>query len=223
MHSISSIVLLLASAVTAVPVNTVPAVSSTDSKCGTTPTLPVNGGASELPSPSGTLVYAALGRGIQNYTCSAVGATPVAIGAIASLYDGTQYASCYGASNFNTLTNLAPYFDLPSTTSAQFLELNPLGKHFFDASGTPTFDLYFVNKILYSAKIGDVPAPEDADVGPANTGAVDWLALSAKANYKSVGLSEVFRVETNGGNSINPCTKVGVESVPYAAQYWFYS
>ncbi|KAJ8066983.1 hypothetical protein OCU04_004362 [Sclerotinia nivalis] len=221
MHSISSIVLLLASAVAAVPVNTVSSLPSNDYSCGT-PTLPVNGGVSELPSPSGTLAYAALGRGIQNYTCSAVGATPVALGAVASLYDATEYAKCNSAA-FNTLPNIAVYTNLPSTTSAKFLGLKTLGKHFFDASGTPTFDLYTVSKILYSAKTGDVTAPINASPGPADTGAVDWLSLSAKVNYASVGLTEVFRVETAGGNSINPCTKAGVQSVQYAAQYWFYS
>ncbi|CAD6444384.1 476d371d-e5fe-49ba-9241-58fe27858ba0 [Sclerotinia trifoliorum] len=221
MYSISSIVLVLASAVAAVPLNTVSAISSTDYNCGTA-TLPVNGGVSELPTPSGTLAYAALGRGIQNYTCSAVGATPVALGAVASLYDATEFAKCNGAA-FNNLPNIAVYTSLPSTTSAKFLGLSTLGKHFFDARGTPTFDLYTVNKILYSAKTGDVSAPINASPGPSDTGAVDWLSLSAKATYTSVGLSEVFRVETAGGNSINPCSKVGVQSVQYSAQYWFYS
>ncbi|KAF7870492.1 hypothetical protein EAF04_004236 [Stromatinia cepivora] len=221
MHSISSIVLFLASAVAAVPVNTVPSLSSNSYSCGT-PSLPVNGGASVLPSPSGTLAYVALGRGIQNYTCSAVGATPVALGAVASLYDATEYAKCNSAA-LNNLPNIAVYTNLPSTTSDRFLGLKTLGKHFFDASGTPTFDLYTVSKILYSAKTGDVVAPMNASPGPADTGAVDWLSLSAKATYTSVGLTEVFRVETAGGNSINPCTKAGVQSVQYAAQYWFYS
>ncbi|ESZ92391.1 hypothetical protein SBOR_7199 [Sclerotinia borealis F-4128] len=221
MHSISSLVILLASAVAAVPVNTVPALPLGNHSCAT-PSLPVNGGASELPKPSGPLVYVALGRGIQNYTCSAVGATPVAIGAVASLYDATEYAKCSGTA-FNTFPGIAVYTSLPSSSSARFMGLNALGKHFFDASGTPTFDLSSVSKILYAAKTGGIVAPVNSSPGPADTGAVDWLSLDAKPTYTSVGLKQVYRVETAGGNAINPCRVAGVESVQYAAQYWFYS
>ncbi|RAL66058.1 hypothetical protein DID88_005718 [Monilinia fructigena] len=143
MLSISHLILLLASAVAAVPINTVP-------------TLPL--GASELPAPTGTLAYVALGRGIQNYTCSAVGAAPAAIGAVANLYDATELAKCDGAT-FTQFPGIAVYTDLPSSSSASFLGLKPLGKHFFDASGTPTFDLSTISKILYAAKTGDVAAP----------------------------------------------------------------
>ncbi|KAA8569209.1 hypothetical protein MFRU_004g00580 [Monilinia fructicola] len=207
MFSIGNLVLLLAAAVAAVPVNTVPSLPQ---------------GASELPAPTGTLAYVALGRGIQNYTCSAVGATPAAIGAVASLYDATELAKCDGTA-FTQLPGIAVYTQLPSSSSASFLGLKTLGKHFFDASGTPTFDLSSVSKILYAAKTGDVAAPINANPGPADTGAVDWLSLAAKVTYTSVGLTQVYRVETAGGNPIKPCTTVGVESVPYAAQYWFYN
>ncbi|KAB8294892.1 hypothetical protein EYC80_006852 [Monilinia laxa] len=207
MLSISNLILLLASAVAAVPVNTVP-------------TLPL--GASELPAPTGTLAYVALGRGIQNYTCSAIGATPAAIGAVASLYDATEFAKCDGTT-FTQFPNIAVYTNLPSSSSASFMGLKALGKHFFDASGTPTFDLSAVSKILYATKTGDIAAPINASPGPADTGAVDWLSLAAKGTYTSVGLAEVYRVETAGGNPTKPCVTVGVESVPYAAQYWFYN
>ncbi|THV46636.1 hypothetical protein BGAL_0371g00100 [Botrytis galanthina] len=221
MHSISSLVLLLASAVAAVPISTVQALASSKHSCAT-PLLPTTGAASALPVPTGTLAYVALGRGIQNYTCSAVGATPVALGAVASLYDATDYAKC-ASTAFNNLPGIAVYTNLPSTSSASFMGLKPLGKHFFDASGTPTFDLSSVSKILYAAKTGDISPPINSIPGPANTGAVDWLSLTAKSTYVSVGLTTVYRVETAGGNSINPCTTTGVQSVQYAAQYWFYS
>ncbi|TEY61469.1 hypothetical protein BOTCAL_0168g00020 [Botryotinia calthae] len=221
MHSISSLVLLLASAVAAVPISTIPALASSKHTCAT-PLLPSTGVASALPTPSGTLAYVALGRGIQNYTCSAVGATPVALGAVASLYDATEYAKC-ASTAFNNLPAIAVYTNLPSTSSASFMGLEPLGKHFFDASGTPTFDLSSVSKILYAGKTGGVAAPINSSPGPADTGAVDWLSLTAKSTYVSVGLTSVYRVETAGGNSINPCTTAGVQSVQYAAQYWFYS
>ncbi|KAM3511296.1 hypothetical protein MY11210_005033 [Beauveria gryllotalpidicola] len=53
------------------------------------PTLPLSGNAKELSNPPDDLklLHIALGFGIQNYTCSAQGATPVATGALAVLYD----------------------------------------------------------------------------------------------------------------------------------------
>ena len=58
---------------------------------GTGPNLPINGGATELPSPASnlTLKYILLGHGIQNYTCGSEGAEPKATGALAALYDVT--------------------------------------------------------------------------------------------------------------------------------------
>ncbi|KAF7954342.1 hypothetical protein EAE96_005467 [Botrytis aclada] len=221
MRSISSLVLLLVSAVAAVPIGSVSALASGKHTCAT-PLLPTTGAVSALPAPTGTLAYVALGRGIQNYTCSAVGATPVALGAVASLYDATEYAKC-ASTALNNLPAIAVYTDLPSTSSASFMSLKPLGKHFFDASGTPTFDLSSVSKILYSAKTGDIAPPINSSPGPADTGAVDWLSLTAKSTYVSIGLASVYRVKTAGGNAINPCTTAGVQSVQYAAQYWFYS
>ncbi|KAF7908538.1 uncharacterized protein EAF01_004293 [Botrytis porri] len=221
MRSISSLVLLLVSVVSAAPMGTVSALTSGKHSCAT-PLLPTTGAVSALPAPAGTLTYVALGRGVQNYTCSAIGATPVALGAVASLYDATEYAKC-ASTALNNFPGIAVYTDLPSTSSASFMGLKPLGKHFFDASGTPTFDLSSVNKILYAAKTGDIDPPINSSPGPADTGAVDWLSLAAKSTYVSVGLTSVYRVETAGGNSINPCTTAGIQSIQYAAQYWFYS
>ncbi|KAK2593417.1 hypothetical protein QQS21_008868 [Conoideocrella luteorostrata] len=49
-------------------------------------------GAADLPQPpaGSKLLHIALGFGIQNYTCSSVGATPGATGALAMLYDITD-------------------------------------------------------------------------------------------------------------------------------------
>ena len=59
-------------------------------------------------------------------------------------------------------------------------------------------------------------------MGPAKTGAVDWLQLVAKDGVESVGLQTVYRVVTAGGNPPAVCPSVGVISVQYAAEYWFY-
>jgi hypothetical protein len=97
-----------------------------------------------------------------------------------------------------------------------------LGHHYFDSTGTPTFDLTAVNKIGFFAKTAAVNAPATANKGPAGTGAVPWLDLNKKAGYTSVGLSQVYRVETAGGNQQVNCTVAGVMSIQYAAEYWFY-
>ena len=54
-------------------------------------------------------------------------------------------------------------------------------------------------------------APAEADSGPAETGAVDWLFLTDKGGtYKSIGLSQVYRVVTSGG--VGPtCLGTGIE------------
>jgi hypothetical protein len=100
--------------------------------------------------------------------------------------------------------------------------MKPLGTHFFDSKGTPTFNLSAVGKILYAAKVGDVKAPATSNKGPEGTGAVDWLALTAKIGYTSVGLGEVYRVVTAGGNPPTTCSAAGVVSVQYAAEYWLF-
>lgn len=100
-----------------------------------------------------------------------------------------------------------------------------LGSHYFTADGTPTFDLVTVREILSAKKIGDIPAPKGAASGANGEGAVDWLALSDSGKGMSVGLGEVYRVETAGGNPPGTCQGIKsdtVFSVQYSAEYWFY-
>ena len=111
-----------------------------------------------------------------------------------------------------------PAFTLPPPIGS----INVLGHHYFEFASTPTFDLSKVGTILYCAKKNEVKAPATANKGPAGTGAVDWLFLSAEDGYTSVGASAVYRVVTAGGVSPN-CTSAGQTiSVQYAAEYWFY-
>jgi hypothetical protein len=102
--------------------------------------------------------------------------------------------------------------------------LRVLGHHYFAADSTPTFNLTAVNKILFGKKNGDIPAPVGAPKSPSGNGAVDWLSLVEKPDYsESVGLGQVYRVETAGGNAPAACSSTGVVSVQYAAEYWFYA
>jgi hypothetical protein len=157
---------------------------------------------------------------VQNYTCASATAVPVALGAVATLFDGTALVRT-SEEAFNHLPPLAVYLPL-SALSAPMLSLPVLGHHFFGADGTPTFDLSRKGKILYGKKTADILAPADASKGPAGTGAVDWLQLVAKPGFPSVGLQTVYRVVTAGGDPPAACPREGVVSVQYAAEYWFF-
>ncbi|KAE8448103.1 hypothetical protein EG329_009868 [Mollisiaceae sp. DMI_Dod_QoI] len=187
-----------------------------------TPTIPSSGNTPDLSTTNLTLSYVAIGRGVQNYTCASPSATPVALGAIATLFDATTLAY-ESEALVHAIPPLAVYMPQPSSNLALAAGIfKPLGHHYFDAAGTPTFDLTAVGKILYGAKSGDVKAPGTANKGPAGTGAVDWLELSKKATYTSVGAQLAYRVVTAGGNAPAVCSKAGVITVQYAAEYWFY-
>lgn len=185
------------------------------------PVLP----ASTLPTTNLTFAYVAIGRGVQNYTCTALNTTPVTgLGAIATLYDATSLARTnlpalhlIPGQAVNTPPTAAGYVLPP-----QYRNLPLLGHHLFLSDATPTFDLNAVGKILYAKRLNGTSAPTNAPKGPAGTGAVDWLQLAAKTTYTSVGLSMVYRVETAGGNPPATCTTTGVISMQYAAEYWFY-
>jgi hypothetical protein len=185
-----------------------------------TPHLPATDTLPAAPPANQTLLFVALGRGVQNYTCLNNTTAPVALGALATLFDGTSLASSNEAM-FNTLPPLAVYMSLTSLP-APVSTFATLGHHYFGADGTPTFDLSSKGKILFGKKTGDIPAPSTANKGPAGTGAVDWLSLTAKPGYASVGLQTVYRVVTAGGNPPTVCPSAGVISVQYAAEYWFY-
>ncbi|KAG4427617.1 hypothetical protein IFR05_016901 [Cadophora sp. M221] len=201
--------------------------SITNAKPLTIPVLPISGNSIELPIPTHSLKYIAVGRGIQNYSCATSSSAPLAIGAIANLYDTTTIAY----SN-TTLLHMFPPLAVtvatprnPTTSMRLYSKmLKPLGIHFFDAAGTPIFDLQATGNILFAKKIQGVQAPTTASKGPAGTGAVDWLFLGNKTEgYTSVGLSAVYRVVTAGGVSPACTAGMGVHSVEYAAEYWFYA
>ena len=144
----------------------------------------------------------------------------MSIGAVATLFDATGLAY-FDESALNAVPPLAVYIPVWRSLTPPFGKILVLGHHFFDSTGTPVFDLYSVNEILYGKKTGDVQAPAAANKGPAGTGAVDWLQLTAKAGYDSLGLSLAYRVVTAGGKPLN-CTVGGIMTIQYAAEYWFY-
>ena len=133
--------------------------------------------------------------------------------------------TAYQADASDPFPSPAADLSLGGSVSAKFL-----GHHYFDSNSSPTFDLSAAASdglFLSGAKTGDVKAPEDADAGILDTGAVDWLQLGDNSRGLSEGLSIAYRVVTAGGAaelcSVSGASAEGeVLSVPYAAQYWFY-
>jgi Protein of unknown function (DUF3455) len=99
---------------------------------------------------------------------------------------------------------------------------DPLGDHYFDAAGTPTFNLTAIGLWGFVAKQDGVPAPANSSIGPDKTSAVPWLYLNDKPGYVQKNISQVYRVETAGGNPKPNCTETGVMQIQYAAEYWFF-
>ncbi|PYI08480.1 hypothetical protein BO78DRAFT_428105 [Aspergillus sclerotiicarbonarius CBS 121057] len=182
--------------------------------------LEYNQTALPSPSPNLTVQYVALGRGIQNYTCTNDTANPTSIGAMATLFD----ASCIVSADqklFHRLPNILQSVPVETLDFfASFASLaGPdsaiLGEHYFTASAQPFFDLRLSGNEDWAAakKVASVASPMASMDVP-------WLKL---ASVDGVGIKEVYRVYTAGGAS--PATCEGMTkafSVDYAAEYWFY-
>jgi hypothetical protein len=171
-----------------------------------------------------------IGRGVQNYSCadSAADSKPAPIGAVATLFDVSIEICNQTATEADDIISSLPALFLDQCQFTITQNGNPAaGQHYFNAAGSPVFDLSASsNGLLVAAKSGDIPAPADADpgVGGVGNGAVDWLALSAKAGAGSVGLSQAYRVATAGGKA--PATCLGQDAlvqVQYAGRWFFCS
>jgi hypothetical protein len=181
-------------------------------------------GGTELPSPTAALKFVTVGRGVQNYSCSAAGVAPVAIGAVATLYDFTTLADASEAM-LNTVPPTIVYEPISSINGSSLTVGNMgtypiIGHHYFGADETPIFDLFTRGDILFCKKVAAVNAPASADIGPDMTGAVPWLMLTDKGS--SVGLKQVYRVVTAGGKAPATCVDTNLISIQYAAEYWFF-
>lgn len=199
-----------------------------------------------LPAATGILSKILIGRGSQNYTCdlSNPSATPVPIGALATLYDISCAASMsqQSADLFTSLAYSVRAGALPSLSSdpafanrffspadadaadPPMLEaaVTPYvaGHHFFTDATTPRFDLDTPNAQYGAVNVAKV-ATSDAPAS-AHKGSVGWLYLKALDDEQ--GFKAVYRVETVGGAAPTTCREVGMDAftVRYAAQYWFY-
>jgi hypothetical protein len=182
--------------------------------------IDTNGTTAPTPLPAvsegATLRHIAIGRGTQNYTCasSSASATPVAIGAIASLFNATCDSARLNDRVMADVTTLALSYAVPKGAEAsQRLS----GHHEFTEKGIPLFKLQTENN-----NYGYVQAKPDVvkSAGVNGQGSVAWLKLNAvEGDY-----SEVYRVHTAGGQPPKTCEGKGASfTVDYSAQYWFYS
>ena len=172
-----------------------------------------------LPAPAASQVLSmiALGRGTQNYTCidATAASTPVQIGALASLYDGT----CIARSSpplLARITAAAAGVD-PSSMPAGF---GVAGHHFFPDATTPVFAMTGADGLGTTAlkKNGSSNAP-----GAAN-GDVPWLLLKAQTQGTDGPVTSVYRLNTNGGAAPKTCEgQPPAFQKDYSAEYWFYS
>jgi hypothetical protein len=169
-------------------------------------------GVLPAPNPGLTIKFVTIGRGTQNYTCDGPNSQPVFVGALATIYN----ASSFALSDLNEAITCALY----DPNSLSLSDQQILGNHFFNAGGTPIFNLDAVGDILIGKKIASVAAPTGADPGPGGTGAVPWVTLVDAGG--SVGLKEIYRVETAGGNPPANCASAGLVVEPYAALYLFF-
>ena len=209
-----------------------------------------------LPSPAAGLILreVTIGRGVQvrwpstalsqpplililnlqNYTCAnaSAQATPVPIGAIASLYNASCIAANY-PDIFSILPALALSFPVPPQPSGVLAPSNIdlSGHHYFATTTTPVFNLNVspdpADKIgnVVGRKAASSTAPADAVKGPdgVGNGAVAWLYVSA-TNATQGDVKAVYRLNTAGGSPPETCENSAAEfSVQYAAEYWFYS
>lgn len=182
---------------------------------------------SPLPAVSDglSLKHVAIGRGTQNYSCSTGNATaaPVALGAVATLYNSSCIASAY-PDLLAALPNVALQFNLTSPTQPSLTPSSLLlsGHHFFSNATTPAFDMTISNVgFAPCAKNNSASAPPGASVGQngVGLGAVTWLKLITRTGATG-GLEEVYRVNTAGGSA--PATCAGMPAtfeVQYAAEY----
>ena len=193
----------------------------------TRPTFPTNNppGTATLPAPDGLRLKAVtVGRGTQNYTCqTSPTAAPASNGASALLLDTITLLPFVPDRMQPTILAQLPAYALAfSRAQLEASGMRKDGVHYFDGSGSPTFDLAGTGLGTFVArKTANIGAPKGATPGP--NGAVDWLDLGPKDPAAAKKVSRVYRVQTASGMPPKTCEGLGKEvNIEYAALYYFY-
>jgi hypothetical protein len=177
----------------------------------------------QVPAPG-------INNSIQNYTCSDSSAlvNPVAIGAIANLYN----VSCVAA-NYPGMLSLLSDAVLQYPVPSGFRRLPPgnitlSGHHFFQNTTTAVFNLDTTAErqfgLVIAKKVASSNAPTGSPEGQEGLGfgSVPWLYLQAEVGTTN-GLQSVYRLNTAGGNPPQTCEGMpAMFTVQYAAEYWFF-
>lgn len=179
-----------------------------------------------------TLFQVVIGRGTQNYTCDLANATatPVPVGAVASLFN----VSCVAADMpelLEKLPGIALDLPMPSTDDQKSAIAKDLsGHHYFVNDTTPFFNMdtsiaSYGKGALKKTAVAN--APSNAITGPRGqgNGAVAWLYLSANdyPQWGSPDWKAVYRLNTAGGNAPKMCTGQPESfTVEYASEYWLF-
>ncbi|KAI9783377.1 MAG: hypothetical protein M1839_003912 [Geoglossum umbratile] len=175
--------------------------------------------ASTLPPPDSglKLKHVAIGRGTQNYTCadSTANSVPLAIGALATLYN----ASCFAADAPGLLA-LLPEFVLNTAIPGNFPNS---GNHYFMGS-SPVFNIIHPDLGSTTAKkLAACDAPSTATKGKGGNGfgSISWLKLGQVSGSPS--MQNVYRLNTAGGSPPPNCNGMASKfEVAYSAEYWFF-
>jgi hypothetical protein len=182
------------------------------------------------PNPTHSLFQVVLGRGTQNYTCDLANATatPVPVGAVASLFD----VSCVAANAKELLPAISVIaLDLPVPASEDPnspMVQDMTGHHYFLDDTTPFFNLdtslhQYGMGALQKANASDAPEGSYAGPGGQGNGAVQWLRLDVKQSAHE-SWKEVYRLDTAGGVPPEMCTGQPASfEVPYSAVYWLFT
>ncbi|KAG1776850.1 hypothetical protein EV702DRAFT_1197876 [Suillus placidus] len=192
--------------------------------------LQVPADQTQLIAPTYAPSFIGIGVGTQNYTCNATTSTYALVGAVGEIFD----SSClYGTPAFESAPTLA--YDVWSATTGITIQeviitlgLMPdpavLGQHYYVpnpvGSGlSPKWDFTSSgvtagnpNAYVIGVKTGNLPSSNSSDI--------DELMVKAVEGELA---SEVFRMETNGGQPPTHCA-AGYSNIAikYTAQYWFF-
>nr|XP_019012364.1 uncharacterized protein I206_03211 [Kwoniella pini CBS 10737]OCF51145.1 hypothetical protein I206_03211 [Kwoniella pini CBS 10737] len=183
-------------------------------------TVPLNG-QDGLSVPAGQVVSnVAVGRGIQNYTCSS--GAYVSAGALANLFDmSCVFSMSSGFIEASQVSGLLPKMAFSALSFPDAGGL-PIAMHhlFVGTPGSETRGAISpefatnADKVIVS-KVAAFNDPSNSSVN------VPWLQLSALKDQGSLAKS-VFRLNTVNGQPPASCVTEGEQlSVQYAAMYWF--